>query len=409
MNKLYHLILVKKEDKTENIEYCKYENGKWSVKYCNTNRTYSYNYTSVEWYKDPKILDEKTTIVYENNQPISGITSILNFGPYIRLLFKTGYQKVYPSSSIIIEQTALTNPNAKNTFEYLKKLAEHVSVKVDGQTSLLSKLYQDLLTISPNSVLASYIEGKPFRSEKNIPQVLFPFGFNLSQKSATERAMTEQVSVIEGPPGTGKTQTILNIIANAIINGKTVAVVSNNNSATANVLEKLEKHGVDFIAAYLGSKQNRELFFASQKTTYPEMTGWTLPKEEYQSMKANLKEEQRKLNEMLRYKNKQAVLKEELSTLQTEYQYFKSYYQESNFPPLDIQSLSKLPTRKLLKLLVEYKQQLEEGSISLKQKLYNLIAYRIYDFKIYKLPPEAVISYIQKVYYDTKIYELKNI
>lgn len=40
------------------------------------------------------------------------------------------------------------------------------------------------------------------------------------------------ISVIEGPPGTGKTQSILNIIANlAIMQGKTVAVVSGNNAA----------------------------------------------------------------------------------------------------------------------------------------------------------------------------------
>ena len=46
---------------------------------------------------------------------------------------------------------------------------------------------------------------------------------------AVEMAITNKISVIKGPPGTGKTQTILNIIATAIINNKTVAVVSNNN------------------------------------------------------------------------------------------------------------------------------------------------------------------------------------
>ena len=44
-------------------------------------------------------------------------------------------------------------------------------------------------------------------------QVLFPFGFNISQKNATEKALRNNASIIEGPPGTGKTQTILNIIA----------------------------------------------------------------------------------------------------------------------------------------------------------------------------------------------------
>ena len=51
-------------------------------------------------------------------------------------------------------------------------------------------------------------------------------------------ALTNQISVIQGPPGTGKTQTILNIIANLLRDKKSVLVVSNNNSATENVLEK---------------------------------------------------------------------------------------------------------------------------------------------------------------------------
>jgi hypothetical protein len=35
------------------------------------------------------------------------------------------------------------------------------------------------------------------------------------------------------------------------------------------VLEKLEKYGVDFIAAYLGNNDNKGIFFEQQKATYP--------------------------------------------------------------------------------------------------------------------------------------------
>ena len=65
--------------------------------------------------------------------------------------------------------------------------------------------------------------------------------------------MENQLSIIEGPPGTGKTQTILNIIANILMNGKTVQVVSNNNSAIQNVYEKLSssKYNLGFIVASL--------------------------------------------------------------------------------------------------------------------------------------------------------------
>ena len=75
------------------------------------------------------------------------------------------------------------------------------------------------------------------KKENYIP--IFPFGCNNSQYQAVKKAMENQISVIQGPPGTGKTQTILNIIANIILKGKTVQIVSNNNSATNNVYEKL--------------------------------------------------------------------------------------------------------------------------------------------------------------------------
>lgn len=75
--------------------------------------------------------------------------------------------------------------------------------------------------------------------------MIYPFRFNLSQKKAMENIYKSNISVIQGPPGTGKTQTILNIIVNlAIMQNKTVAVVSNNNEAVKNVKDKLKKRWI---------------------------------------------------------------------------------------------------------------------------------------------------------------------
>ena len=71
--------------------------------------------------------------------------------------------------------------------------------------------------------------------------------------------------IFYGPPGTGKTQIILNIIANILVAGKTVLVVSNNNSATDNVLEKLLKYEFGFLAAPLGNSDNKQRFIESQE------------------------------------------------------------------------------------------------------------------------------------------------
>ena len=92
---------------------------------------------------------------------------------YVRLLFKTGYKKVYRRSSIIIEETCLTNRTAHNCFEYLKKLADHVSIKIEDDISFLSKQYSRLTTISPRSVLAAYLERKPLKKVRIVKQNLF--------------------------------------------------------------------------------------------------------------------------------------------------------------------------------------------------------------------------------------------
>jgi len=174
------------------------------------------------------------------------------------------------------------------------------SVINENEDSFLSKQYGKITCISPSSCLAKYLHPSVLHSRLHVPMLLFPFGFNLSQKIATEKAFTEMISVIEGPPGTGKTQTILNIIANAIINKKTVAVVSNNNSATANVLEKLQKYGVDFIAAYLGNKENKENFFAEQTQTYPDFTKWQMDATRYNDIEKSLGASGNRLKEMLK-------------------------------------------------------------------------------------------------------------
>ncbi|HYE11112.1 MAG TPA: AAA domain-containing protein [Patescibacteria group bacterium] len=406
MNIEKHLILIKGEDKTEEIYHCESSNGKWRVIYKNNSTEYTYNFFNVEWHKFVQFINNETKIIYNNNQPLSGIAKIIDFGKYIKIIFKTGYKKVYDRSSIIIEETCLANKTANDCFEYLKKLADHVSIKSEEDLSFLSKQYDRISTISPRSVLSAYLEGKPLKNQNNYIWTIFPFGFNLSQKAATEKALTEQVSVIEGPPGTGKTQTILNIIANALIANKTVAVVSNNNSATANVLEKLRKYGIDFIAAYLGNSENKEKFFAEQKNTYPNMSDWLLANTDFQSIKTRLNEFQRKLNEMLEYKNKLAVLKQQLSGLQTEYEYFNRYYIESNGKPMQLRSFLGLNADRVLTIMIEYQQKAEKGELKLSEKLYNLLVFGIYSLRFYDNAPEAIITYLQKTYYEQKMKEL---
>jgi hypothetical protein len=67
-----------------------------------------------------------------------------------------------------------------------------------------------------------------------------------AQLAAVKMALVQPVAVITGPPGTGKTQVIQNILANALLLGKTALVASKNNKAVDNVKERfdlLDTHG----------------------------------------------------------------------------------------------------------------------------------------------------------------------
>jgi very-short-patch-repair endonuclease/DNA polymerase III delta prime subunit len=78
---------------------------------------------------------------------------------------------------------------------------------------------------------------------------------NISQKKSIEAALSNKISIIEGPPGTGKTTTILSIIANLVYENKKVVVVSKNNSAIDNVMEELEQMPIPDFFIRLGKKE----------------------------------------------------------------------------------------------------------------------------------------------------------
>lgn len=112
--------------------------------------------------------------------------------------------------------------------------------------------YDKIQQVSEDTVLASHLASQKGVKMPQMPEtVIYPFGLNQSQKLAVEKVFPSKISIIQDSPGTGKTQTILNIIANVVRSEKTVVVVSNNNSATRNVAKKLEKKNAAFLTAFL--------------------------------------------------------------------------------------------------------------------------------------------------------------
>ena len=125
--------------------------------------------------------------------------------------------------------------------------------------------YERLAFVHPESVLSSFLAGSPIESRPLDNAPIFPFRCNLSQRAAVENALTRSVSVIEGPPGTGKTETILNLIVNIVaVQRMTVGIVSFGNAAVDNVRDKLDEQGFGHLIGNLGRREKRDEFFALQ-------------------------------------------------------------------------------------------------------------------------------------------------
>jgi hypothetical protein len=92
-----------------------------------------------------------------------------------------------------------------------------------------------------------------------------------SQRVSIEYALHGQSFVMKGPPGTGKSQTIANIIAECIANGKSVLFVSDKMAALEVVYKRLSEVGLAHFCLELhSSKANKQQVVAELKRSLDE-------------------------------------------------------------------------------------------------------------------------------------------
>lgn len=275
----------------------------------------------------------KIKIYLKGEDKTDSIKHYQHIGNKYDITFTSGKFYTYSEDNVQIVESALNVKRNNDCFEYITSLSSAIELKTDsGEViNILENSFKSINFIEKDSVFSAFLSGSLL--DKAVDDLeyspVYPFGFNVSQKRAVERALTSKLSVIEGPSGTGKTQTILNIIANAVMRGESVAVVSNTNSATENVFEKLRKYNVDFIAAPLGNKTNKETFIKSQRATLPDMADWKLTSERFCDLQQLLQARHGELQAKLELKNELSTLKYELSVCETEQKYFLQFLVDS--------------------------------------------------------------------------------
>lgn len=85
-----------------------------------------------------------------------------------------------------------------------------------------------------------------------------PLPCNDSQERLLDRLRTEPLTVIKGPPGTGKTQLVVNAVTNIWLDGGNVLVASTNNRAVDVAVERATRDVRSGLLIRTGNRQARE-------------------------------------------------------------------------------------------------------------------------------------------------------
>lgn len=416
MNTRYNMIIIKGEIKTADIISCMYNSytKKMDVKF-NNGKTYSYAYANVEWLKDPQVLNPDMYRISRDGREFFDIKAIYVFRStyesYWHICFGDGSERDYHQNNLHIIESCLTESQSSNIFDYIKLIAGLSNIRNEETgEKLLSKRFDKISFVGSDVALAKYLNPSSLQGERTEREYspIFPFGCNNSQYKAVENAMENQISVIQGPPGTGKTQTILNIIANILMQGKTVQIVSNNNSATENVYEKLSspKYNLGFVAATLGSSKNKKIFVEHQDTNYPDFSLWKTNENSYDLQKG-IAEQSSQLKTVFDKQEKLACLKQELSQLVTEQEYFNQYVEESDVDTNNIKFKKELSSKHWMVLWQECQLISEEKKgIGFWFKIKALFKYGVIDWSFYKQDISKIIITMQAMYYGAKQAEL---
>ncbi len=398
-------IILRGNDLTDQIK-------DWSIYKANNNQlmasiTYKsdkkYHRPLNEWKIEPYKRHTGDLLLYNKiNKRVQNIKEAFEIGNkyyIVRFIESNEWYIMLKSNNILSQSTNIKDGDIYKYFLQVAKERMKVTKGKANKTIAENVLNQfDKLLPYNQTCLNAYLT-KSVRKTISKEHLIFPFGINETQMEAVSNAFKSQISIIEGPPGTGKTQTILNILANIIINGETCAIVSNNNSAVKNVYEKLEKVNLDFLIAKLGNWENKEDFFKDIEYKKPTFNSSSIQIDEITVIKNNIEN-------LLSAKNDLARLNSEIEEIKIEKEYLLKWQQDH--PEIKMIDINKyhLSTTEMVHLLV-YIRRLSDKFLSFIDKFNLLMNYRIIRSKFLNdlETRQNFVFSLQFLYYEKLLYE----
>lgn len=396
------------EDRTRDVLEIRTADKRIEIVFNDSNKSFGYGRDRVRILRDPRrralVEGERVEV---NGRAWKNPTEVLTFtdagGAWSRIFYRTQAGEVYttyPASQVRVITSATQTRAVAGVLRYWRAV-----VSCLPREDPLRLGYEKLVFVHPESALNSFLSGSPIESRAQDLALIFPFRCNLSQRAAVEKALTRSVSVIEGPPGTGKTETILNLIANIVaVQHMTVGIVSFGNAAVDNVREKLDKLGFGHVIGNLGRQEKREEFFAGQARRNTQVVQFLARAPDRPDL-AHLADLDQRLRGPQRAELSRAEKRQELDAHRLELRHFEDHLNRDELPDLAGLPLLRRSGGRILGYLAETEMELAGIRPGPLRRIRNYFRYG----SVRTLDPADtnVVLRLQLAYYHKRIAELE--
>ncbi|MCR5126319.1 MAG: DUF2726 domain-containing protein [Treponema sp.] len=134
--------------------------------------------------------------------------------------------------NLLYGETINTNP------EFMK-LASEYNVHFQRVRNSVSDMMKNRSLTLPIKAFLGMNNKMQGGRKRNVAVVTYDNKVNIDQVRVVFNSLRENLTYVEGPPGTGKTQTILNVIFSQFFENRTCLICSNNNLPIEGIIEKL--------------------------------------------------------------------------------------------------------------------------------------------------------------------------
>jgi hypothetical protein len=408
------------EDKTVDIANLETRGSQVEVRFARANKTYRYGADRIRVLDDPVAVPVPGGAVLRvrgtpwRKGDLSAM-EIWEFGrppdAWRRILYRAGHAETHeshPADDVEIVPDASRDGLAKEVMSYWQTIVSS-RARPKGprqEEDPIVGAYRSLQHVDPGSVLARYLAGQAPEQRSAQEWIVCPFACNLSQQEAIRQSLGHSLSVIEGPPGTGKTETILNLIANIIIGDLgSVGVVSFSNKAVENVGEKLQARGLGHIVAELGNNEKLQAFLGAQDARNARVAEFLQSAPSGPLSSSEVADVSQRLTGALEAQRRCAELRDRLDGYALERHHFQSHLQTHTALDLGDLPLLRRSAARIIEFLAETQIDQEIGRPGLLRRVRRY--FRFGSSRGLDPGDSEVVLALQAAFYERRISELE--